>query len=311
MKEGKTEGRCVLKTPCSTDDQCDEGETCKMNDADTGFCKRAPVPCTTDADCKEGSTCRLSEDGSGGFCKCDKQDDEKQADTETLEFRRLLRKGGKKRGPKGPRCTSDDECDSESGEVCIKKKEDSTHGHCDVPKVECSSDGDCNAESGEVCMKKEEATKGFCKRAPVPCTTGNDCEEGSVCRIKEGKSKGVCKKDKPSSDEDTETLESRRLLGKGGGKRRPKGPRCTSDHECDSESGEICIIKEYDDEEPKGRCGIPKTICSTDEDCADGELCGMRENAINGVCKKEQHGEKSKDADTETVADFRIVRRKM
>jgi len=131
--------------------------------------------------------------------------------------RRVLKKGGK---PKGPACDDDTPC--AEGECMTKEGE--SEGHCGIPPIACSAGGtECTGD--DVCMIKDGEEDGFCKKSKPERTTctaeGNECTGDEVCMIKEG-SEGICKRPRPTectSDDDCEEgfscQSTRRALKKG------------------------------------------------------------------------------------------------
>merc|ERR1711997_936436 len=152
IKDGKSEGRCgIPPTVCSTNEECDEGEECKI---------------------KEGNT--------EGVCKRERGD--------KPEDRRRL--GGKKGNkPKGPSCTSDDGCVGD--EICMIKdgETDGRCGVPRTPctnNENCEEGEECRIKEGntEGVCKRQRVDK-------PRCTSSDECAvEGEICMIKDGKSGG-------------------------------------------------------------------------------------------------------------------------
>lgn len=299
LKAGKTQGRCgVICT--SNGDECGEGETCRIKgDENEGVCKPEPVTCTADIECAEDETCRM--EGETGVCKRAKKERpasfslcETDTDCDTglvckqfsMEDRRVLKKGGKPKPDavgkcveperrslkreEREKCTSDDDCTVE-GETCNFKNDDDTEGCCRAPPTVCTNDEQC--EEGQGC------NDGVCRRAkknrPVLCDVDADCEEGFVCQLfPESEDRRLLRK-RPEAAGKCVEAEERRIL-------KPAGSvACSDNSECNEEAGEVCSTKGY--------CRVPPTVCTEGgEECAEGEVCKIKGEQTEGVCKRQK-----------------------
>eukprot|EP00494_Astrolonche_serrata_P029537 UN29804 len=312
-KDGESDGHCKVP-PCTSNDDCTEAdEICMMKDGETeGRCKIPPTICSADIDCnlETGEKCMMKEEASEGICKRQHCSDEKPCDEGfecVEETRRLLKKGGKGKGPKsfcmpvrrnlgkGPKgepCAEDSAC--EADEICMIK-DGNSEGHCGRPP--CTQDNEC--ENGEVCNMKPGSSKGKCgPPRPDFCETSDDCEEGEVCEEAEkpeGPGRRVLKKGGkgPKGPKMVCVLPARRALKKGG---KPKGPTCESDEDCTTD-GETCMIKDGKD---KGHCGIPPIACSTGgTECTGDDVCMVKDGEEEGICKRPRPTECTTDDDCE------------
>lgn len=251
-------GACTSQNPCkATKEVCGDKID---NDCDGIVDEGCSAGCSSDADCAAGEVCK-SGSCTKGPSNCTRSEVcgdgiDNNCDGQVDE--------GCSTG-----CSSDADC--AAGQICAG-------GQCKAAPTGCRSDADCAA--GEAC----ETRTYTCYKKTTRCSSDADCGRGEVCMS------GVCTT--PGTCRDGAT---RKCSGGGVG-------ACIGEQTCangawgtckaSSPSKEVCgdgIDNDCDGVVDEG-CSS-STRCSSNADCARGQVCGSR-----GVCQAAPTG-CSSDAD--------------
>jgi|GEM_PF-4834163 len=294
----------VPASPCTSDDDCGDGEICGLSDCpatdcdpddpdckpvdceEEGWClplrTNMPTPsseCDTDVDCPNGFSCDVV--GSiGTACACVEGEEDCPCDDEPTKT-----EDWKECRPKA--CTTAAECGD--GLKCHLYEQDCPPAFVAKPEVDCPEDNpDCNKDipndppKGEDC---EPTTKGMCGptwigtcEAAADCGPGFDCAPVEICECSSSIST-------PTSVEPTDTDTDGEGDDDGTGDGASSDPSPTPGGDGSGKADEAgndddCNCKPTDE----SYCQLIKVTCETDGDCTNEGWTCIEAGDSGGVC---------------------------